>query len=176
MIALLHAAAWGVLLIAVVPYRFQVGSMVFGLGLGVTAYVLGVRHAFDVDHIAAIDNTTRKLMVEGRRPVSAGFWLALGRSAVVVVLAVLIATGARAATGALLDDSSRVHQTLGVVGTSVSGLFLYLIGVLTLVALAGVVRLFRRLRRGEVDPAGLDTSIAARGMLSRVVRRLTGTA
>ncbi|MFG2042933.1 HoxN/HupN/NixA family nickel/cobalt transporter [Dactylosporangium sp. NPDC048998] len=172
-IAVLHVLAWGVLLLAVVPQRYQVGSTVFGLGLGVTAYVLGVRHAFDVDHIAAIDNTTRKLMVDGRRPVSAGFWFALGHSTVVVVLATLIAVGARTASNALLDDGSRLHQTLGVVGTSVSGLFLYLIGALNLVALAGVVRLFARVRRGEVDAASLDTGLAARGVLSRLVRRLT---
>ncbi|MYX42995.1 HoxN/HupN/NixA family nickel/cobalt transporter, partial [Streptomyces sp. SID89] len=83
-----------------------------------------MRHAFDADHIAAIDNTTRKLMADGKRPVSVGFWFALGHSSVVVVMAALVAGGAQVA-GTLLDDGSRTHQALGVVGTTVSGTFLY---------------------------------------------------
>lgn len=93
-IALMHLVAWGVLVLVVVPARYQVGSAVLGIGLGVTAYTLGIRHAFDADHIAAIDNTTRKLMADGRRPISVGFWFALGHSTLVVVLAALIAGGA----------------------------------------------------------------------------------
>jgi high-affinity nickel-transport protein len=89
LIAVLHLLAWGALLLIVVPEHYTVGNGVgvFGLGLGVTAYTLGLRHAVDVDHIAAIDNTTRKLAAEGKRPVSVGFFFALGHSTVVLALA-----------------------------------------------------------------------------------------
>src|SRR6478672_2690064 len=100
----LHVVGWGVLLLAVVPQHFHVGNSVYGIGLGVTAYTLGMRHAFDADHIAAIDNTTRKFMSEGKRPMSVGFWFSLGHSSVVFALALLLALGVRALAGALQDD------------------------------------------------------------------------
>ena len=112
-IAGLHVVAFGVLFLLVVPHHYAVGSQVFGVGLGITAYTLGMRHAFDADHIAAIDNTTRKLMADGKRPVSVGFWFALGHSSVVVALAALVAGGAQLA-GTLLNDESRTHQILGI--------------------------------------------------------------
>jgi high-affinity nickel-transport protein len=171
-IAAAHVAAWVVLLTAVVPRHYLLGTKVFGLGLGVTAYVLGVRHAFDADHIAAIDNTTRKLMVDGRRPVSVGFWFALGHSSVVVALATLIAVGAREAA-VLTDGGSGAHQVLGLVSTSVSGGFLYLIGLLNLFALAGIVRIFKRMRRGEYDAAGLEATLNSRGFFARFLGALT---
>lgn len=141
----LHVVAFGVLFLLVVPEHYEVGSKAFGIGLGITAYTLGMRHAFDADHIAAIDNTTRKLMADGKRPVSVGFWFALGHSGVVVAMAALVAGGA-ALAGTLLDDGSRTHQVLGVVGTTVSGGFLYLIAALNLVALLGILRVFRAMR------------------------------
>ena len=85
-IALLHIVGWGVLVFVVVPAHYQIGTGLFGIGTGLTAYTLGLRHAFDADHIAAIDNTTRKLMGEGKRPLSVGFWFSLGHSSVVLVL------------------------------------------------------------------------------------------
>src|SRR6478736_7496911 len=105
-IALLHLIGWGLLLGVVAPQEFNLGSAgVFGVGLGVTAYTLGMRHAFDADHIAAIDNTTRKLMSEGQRPVSVGFFFSLGHSTVVFALAALFALGATSA-----------HPDTGVLG------------------------------------------------------------
>src|SRR5215212_2722126 len=132
-IVLLHVVGWGVLAGIVAPAHYVVGTSgtVFGVGLGVTAYTLGMRHAFDADHIAAIDNTTRKLMADGQRPVAVGFWFALGHSSLVVVLAVLIAGGARLAT-TLLDGGSGTHQVLSLLGTALSGVFLYVIGALNL--------------------------------------------
>ena len=127
------------------------------VGAGLTAYTLGLRHAFDADHIAAIDNTTRKLMGEGRRPLSVGFFFALGHSTVVLVLALLLAAGVRALGGAVQDECSPLQQTTGLIGTLVSGSFLYAIGILNLVLLIGIVRVFRRARRGEL------TRRAARG-------------
>lgn len=119
-IAALHVVAFGVLILLVVPQHYEVGSTTFGIGLGITAYTLGMRHAFDADHIAAIDNTTRKLMADGKRPVSVGFWFALGHSSVVIAMAALVDGGAQLA-GVLLNENSGTHQVLGVVGTTVSG-------------------------------------------------------
>ena len=171
-IAALHVVAFGILAVMVAPHHYAVGKQVFGLGLGVTAYTLGMRHAFDADHIAAIDNTTRKLMADGKRPVSVGFWFALGHSTVVVVLAAGIAAGARFA-GTLTDDSSGTHQALGVVSTAVSGGFLYLIAALNLVSLFGIHRVFRAMRQGQFDEHELEKHLDSRGFLNRILGRLT---
>src|SRR5438270_4074083 len=136
-LAAMHAAAFGILALLIAPHHYTVGKQVFGFGLGITAYTLGMRHAFDADHIAAIDNTTRKLMADGKRPVSVGFWFALGHSTIVVLLAAGIAAGTRQ-IASLTNDGSSTRQTLGVVSTSASGGFLYLIGILNLVALVGI--------------------------------------
>ncbi|MEW2548925.1 HoxN/HupN/NixA family nickel/cobalt transporter [Streptomyces sp. NPDC047002] len=173
-IAGLHVVAFGVLFLLVVPHHYEVGSKAFGIGLGVTAYTLGMRHAFDADHIAAIDNTTRKLMADGKRPVSVGFWFALGHSSVVVAMAALVAGGAHLA-GVLMDDDSGAHKTLGTVGTSVSGGFLYLIAALNLVALAGILRVFGAMRDGRFDEAELEAHLDARGFMNRILRRFTGS-
>lgn len=171
-IAVLHVIAFGILLALVIPHHYTVGTQVFGLGLGITAYTLGMRHAFDADHIAAIDNTTRKLMADGKRPVSVGFWFALGHSTVVVLLAAGIAAGARLAT-TLTDDDSVVRKDLGLLGTVASGTFLYLIAALNLVALAGIWRVFKAMRHGEFDEHELEKHLDSRGFLNRMLGRLT---
>jgi high-affinity nickel-transport protein len=172
MLAGMHLLAWGVLLTLVVPHRYTLGSQVFGVGLGVTAYTLGMRHAFDADHIAAIDNTTRKLMAEGRRPHTVGFWFALGHSSMVIVLAAMVAAGAHAVT-TLTSDSSGVHRVLSVLGTLASGGLLYLIGLLNLAAFVSLLRIFRRGRRCTLDEQALDAALASRGLLARALRRFT---
>jgi high-affinity nickel-transport protein len=143
------------------------------VGVGFTAYSLGLRHAFDADHIAAIDNTTRKLMTDGRRPLSVGFFFALGHSTVVLVLALLLAAGVRALGGAVQDEGSVLQETTGLVGTLVSGSFLYVIGILNLLLLIGVARLFRRARRGELTEAELEAELMPHGPLHRIYGRLT---
>ena len=168
----LHLVAWGLLIFAVLPGHYTADNQVFGVGLGVTAYTLGLRHAFDADHIAAIDNTTRKLMTDGQRPVSVGFWFALGHSTVVLVLAVLISTGARL-VGTLTGPRSTTHAVLGMVSTTVSGAFLYLIALLNLVALVGIARMWGAMRRGEFDEAALEATLARRGLFARFLNRLT---
>jgi high-affinity nickel-transport protein len=168
----LHVVAFGVLIVLVVPDHYRVGAQAFGVGLGVTAYTLGMRHAFDADHIAAIDNTTRKLMADGKRPVSVGFWFALGHSSVVVVMAALVVGGARLA-GTLMNQQSGTHQVLGTVGTSVSGTFLYVIAALNLVALLGILRVFRAMRAGQYDEAALEAHLDSRGFMNRILGRLT---
>ncbi len=170
----LHVIGWGVLAGIVAPRGYDMGNgQVFGVGLGLTAYVLGMRHAFAADHIAAIDNTTRKLMSEGKRPLSVGFWFSLGHSSVVFALVLLLALGVRTLAGKLTDGSSGVQQAGRLIGTGVSGLFLLLIGVINLVILVGIVSVFRRMRHGEFDEAALQEQLDNRGLLNRLLARVT---
>jgi high-affinity nickel-transport protein len=171
-IAALHVVAFGILFLLVVPGHYEVGSKAFGIGLGVTAYTLGVRHAFDADHIAAIDNTTRKLMADGKRPVSVGFWFALGHSSVVVVLAAMIA-GGTALAGKVMNENSGTHKVLGFLGTTISGMFLYVIAALNLVALMGILKVFRAMRAGTYDESELEAHLDSRGFMNRILGRLT---
>ena len=172
-VALLHVVGWGLLVLVVAPHDYEVGNKVLGVGLGLTAYTLGMRHAFDADHIAAIDNTTRKLMADGQRPVSTGFWFSLGHSSVVFVMVLGVALGVRALADGVQNDTSRLQQITGVWGTSVSGVFLVLIGLINLVALVGVLKVFRGMRRGEYDEAELERQLDNRGFLNRILGRVT---
>src|SRR4051794_13641612 len=173
-VLLLHVVGWGVLGGIVAPHNYAVGPhQAFGLGLGVTAYTLGMRHAFDADHIAAIDNTTRKLMTEGKRPLSVGFWFSLGHSSVVFGLVVLLAIGVRALAGQVADDSSTLQTATGVIGTLVSGTFLYIIAAINLVVLVGIVKVFRRMRHGEFDEAALEDQLDNRGFMNRILGGVT---
>lgn len=170
----LTVVGWGVLVLVVAPAHFQVDSTtVFGVGLGLTAYTLGMRHAFDADHIAAIDNTTRKLMTDGQRPVSVGFWFSLGHSSVVFGLCVLLAFGVRALAGQVSDESSSLQRTTGIVGISVSAAFLLAIGVINLVVLRQILRVFRDMRTGAYDEATLEQHLANRGLMNRILSGAT---
>jgi high-affinity nickel-transport protein len=173
-VVLLHVLGFGTLLLFVVPRHFSLGHAgVFGLGLGITAYTLGLRHAFDADHISAIDNTTRKLMAEGKRPVSVGFFFSIGHSTVVFGLALLLALGFRSLGGAVRNGGSALHSVTGLIGTSVSGGFLYVIAAINLVILLGIFRSFHAMRRGEFDEAELERQLNARGFMNRFLGRLT---
>ncbi len=173
-VVLLHVAGWVTLGFIVAPRHYAVGSSgVFGLGLGLTAYTLGMRHAFDADHIAAIDNTTRKLLAEGKRPVTVGFWFSLGHSTIVFVLCLLLAFGVRSLAGQLENDGSTLQTVTGMVGTLVSGSFLYLLGILNLVILVGIVKVFRDMRKGLYDEATLEQHLDKRGLMNRVLGGLT---
>ena len=141
-ILLLHVLGFGILGVLVVPGHYHLGARAFGFGTGVLAYTLGLRHAFDADHISAIDNTTRKLMADGKRPLSVGFFFSLGHSSVVFVLALLLNFGIKALQSQVQNDSSSLHHYTGLVGTSVSGAFLYLIAILNVVILVSIVRVF----------------------------------
>jgi len=168
----LHAVGFFLLLVL----HYSLGrSGAFLIGTGVTAYTLGLRHAFDADHIAAIDNTTRKLMAEGKRPMSVGFWFSLGHSSVVFALIALLAVGVRAVGGQIARPSSSLHVVTGWVGTGVSGTFLYLIAGLNLVILLGIVRVFLGMRRGQYNEAELEQELNARGLMNRCFGRFTRT-
>jgi high-affinity nickel-transport protein len=172
-VLLLHVFGWGVLVFGVAPQHITLGSAgVFGIGLGVTAYLLGVRHAFDADHIAVIDNTTRKLVGEGKRSLSAGFWFSLGHSSVVFGLAFLLALGVRAVVGPVQDENSPMLQTLGLIGSVVAGTFLILIGLTNLVAVVGIAKVFKQMRNGELDEAELERQLNNRGFLARLLGRV----
>jgi high-affinity nickel-transport protein len=173
-IALLHAVGFFLLFAFVVPNHFALGgSGVFGVGVGITAYMLGMRHAFDVDHIAAIDNTTRKLMTDGQRPLSVGFFFSLGHSTIVFALAALFAIGVRGLSGDVSDDGSTLHQVTGLIGPTVSGTFLFLIGIINLVILYGIVKVFREMRHGELDEEELEHQLNSRGFMNRILGRAT---
>lgn len=166
----------GIGLLCLVVFGNPVGATQgFGFGLGLTAYVLGMRHAFDADHIVAIDNTTRKLLTDGRRPLAVGFWFSLGHSSVVFVLCVLLGLGVRTLADDVSDDSSALHQATSLWGPLVSGLFLLLIGVLNTRAFAGALRVARGVRKGRFDEAEFEHHLHSRGVIARILAKLTRT-
>jgi high-affinity nickel-transport protein len=173
-VAGLHVVGFFLLIAVVAPHHYRLGtSGAFTVGLGLTAYTLGLRHAFDADHIAAIDNTTRKLMAERKRPLSVGFWFSLGHSSVVFVLSFLFAIGIRALGGEVRNGGSALHSVTGWIGTGVSGTFLYLIAAINLVILVGILRVRRDLRRGHYDEQALERQLDSRGLMNRVYGRFT---
>ena len=172
-IAGLHLIGWITLVAFVAPQHFNVGDKVLGVGVGLTAYTLGLRHAFDADHIAAIDNTTRKLMSEGKRPLAVGFFFSLGHSTVVFGLALLLAIGVKAIVGPVEADSSALHHYTGLIGSGVSGAFLYLIAFINIVILIGILRVFGQMRRGVYNESALEQQLDNRGLMNRFLGRFT---
>ena len=139
------------------------------LGTALLAWVFGLRHAVDADHIAAIDNVVRKLMQDGRRPETAGLWFSLGHSTIVVVASLAIASTASAMQGRL----EAVKEIGGVVGTLVSAMFLFAVAVANIAVLAGVWRNFRHVRGGAaLDHDSLNKLLEGRGLLARLFRPL----
>ncbi len=170
-IVFLHALGWGLLIYAS-SLHFGLGShKMLGVGTGVLAYTLGMRHAFDADHIAAIDNTTRKFMAEGKRPMSTGFFFSLGHSSVVFALTLVLGLGVHALGGQVRNSNSGLHHYGGLIGTAVSGTFLYLIAILNLIILVGIVKLFIEMRQGRFNDAELEKHLDARGFMMRFFGR-----
>jgi high-affinity nickel-transport protein len=167
-IVALHVLGWGIFILAIVPQHYKL----LGIGVAITAYTLGMRHAFDADHIAAIDNTTRKFMAEGKRPLSVGFFFSLGHSTVVFALGIGLTVAAKAILGSVSDPSSALKGFGGVFGTAVSGTFLYLIAILNLVILVGIVRVFIEMRRGRYNDQELEAQLNARGLMFRFFGRI----
>jgi high-affinity nickel-transport protein len=166
-ITALHVIGFGIFIAFVVPSHYK------GLGIGVSglAYVLGLRHAFDADHISAIDNTTRKLMNEGKRPLSIGYWFSLGHSTIVVAIGVGIVVAEKAVYGAVSHGHSGLERFGGIFGTLASAGFLYLIALLNVVILAGIFRVFRSMRHGHYDEAELERQLNSRGLMFRFFGR-----
>ena len=157
-----NLGAWGW---AVAAFR---GDVVL-LGTALLAYGLGLRHAVDADHIAAIDNVTRKLMQEGKRPIGAGFFFALGHSSVVIVAATAIALTA----GGVQARFPGLIESGGALGTAISAAFLLAIAALNAAVLVGIYRLFRQTARGgDMGQQQLDALLGQRGFFARLFRRL----
>ncbi|MBV8302284.1 MAG: HoxN/HupN/NixA family nickel/cobalt transporter [Candidatus Dormibacteraeota bacterium] len=170
-VVLLHVLGWGIFVMAVLPVHNKVGAGL-GVGVAVTAYTLGMRHAFDADHISAIDNTTRKLMAEGKRPLSVGFFFSLGHSTIVLGLGIGMTFAAKAILGQVANPQSSLEGTTGVIGTLVSGTFLYLIAILNLVILVGIVKVFLEMRRGRYNDDELEQQLNSRGLMFRFFGRM----
>src|SRR5579875_2066376 len=173
-VAGLHVLGFLTLIALVAPHHYALGAGgTFTIGIGVTAYTLGLRHAFDADHIAAIDNTTRKLMQEGKRPLSVGFWFSLGHSTIVFALAFLISVGVRSLEGPVKAEGSDLHRVTNWLGTLVSGSFLYIIAAVNVVILLGIIRVFCRMRQGSFDERELERQLDCRGLMNRFLGGLT---
>ncbi len=172
-----NALGWGIYVLDVMPHHFNYqgegGSRGLGVGLGVaiTAWFLGFRHAFDADHISCIDNTTRKLMADGKRPLGSGFFFSFGHSTVIVAVGVGITIAARAVFGAVVNPSSAYETAGGAIGTLTSAGFLYLIAVLNLIVLSGIFKVFKEMRNGTYDEAELEAQLQARGLMYRFFGR-----
>jgi nickel/cobalt transporter (NiCoT) family protein len=163
----LNVAGWVMLASALGGHYHITKTEVFGVGTGILAYTLGMRHAFDADHIAAIDNTTRKLVSEGKRPLSTGFFFSLGHSSVVFVLALVLNFGIRGLDEQVKNSSSQLQHYTNIIGTCVSGFFLFLIAAFNLVILAGIARVFREMRTGRYSDAELEEQLNKRGLMNR---------
>jgi nickel/cobalt transporter (NiCoT) family protein len=152
-VAALHVAGWGLFWV----YGRNDARLA---GLGLLAYALGLRHAFDVDHLAAIDNTTRTLLARGRSSLGVGFFFSLGHSSIVLgLVAAIVAVGTRAAGLSHLGGS---------IGTGVSGTFLLAIGLLNLAVLLDLLSTARRVRAGDVPQSELERCLTGRGLVARL--------
>ena len=173
----INLLGWGIYLFCVMPhhfaYRGEGGARGLGVGLGVaiTAWFLGFRHAFDADHISCIDNTTRKLMADGERPLGSGFFFSFGHSTVVVAVGVGITVAARAVFGGVVNPTSTYETAGGAAGTLVSAGFLYLIALLNLIVLSGIFKVFVGMRRGDFNEHELEAQLQARGLMYRFFGR-----
>ena len=180
-IVFLHVVGFGILFGLVVPEHYRIGgdNPIFTAGVGILAYTFGLRHAFDADHIAAVDNATRKLMADNaeglttRKPLSVGFWFSLGHSTIVFALSFLLAIGVKALAGPVEDDNSVLHSVTGVIGASVSGVFLWVLGILNLIVLLGIMKVAREMRQGRYDEAALEEQLNNRGFMNRFLGGLT---
>jgi nickel/cobalt transporter (NiCoT) family protein len=168
----LHVVGFAVFIAYVLPAHYKF----FGIGLSITAYTLGLRHAFDADHISAIDNTTRKVVGERQgsgkpRPFGFGYFFSLGHCTIVVVMGIGIIVAEKTVLPAVTHSNSSLESFGGTFGTIVSAAFLFLIGLLNLVILAGIVKVFRSMRRGEYDEAELERQLENRGFFYRFFGR-----
>ena len=166
-IAFLHVSGAFLMWKATTGNYVLADGTLFGWGTAVLAYTLGMRHAFDADHISAIDNTTRKLMSEGQRPLATGFFFSLGHSSVVAALAILLTFGIKAVGSQLKDEDSALNHYTGIIGLTVSGTFLMLIAILNLIVLVSIVGVFFKMRKGLYNEEELEKHLNSRGLLMR---------
>jgi high-affinity nickel-transport protein len=165
LIAGMHVLGWGLLATQAAQYPALVG-------LGGLAYSFGLRHAFDADHISAIDNTTRKLLQDGKKPMAVGFFFSLGHSTVVLAIALALGFAVRSIVQGAIAEDGQLHSAGGLLSSGVSGLFLLLIGALNLVILLDILGTYRRMKAGAFDRGSLDEHLVSGGALTRVFGRL----
>jgi nickel/cobalt transporter (NiCoT) family protein len=156
-IGLLHAAGWGLYLHYATDYPALVG-------LGFVAYMFGLRHAFDADHIAAIDDTVRYLLQKGKKPLGIGFFFSLGHSTIVLCLAITIAFAA----SAIAQELPALKNIGGILGASVSGVFLWIIGILNLLVLIDILGVWKKAKAGTHDHHHLEELLSKRGLVNRL--------
>jgi nickel/cobalt transporter (NiCoT) family protein len=164
-VGVLHIAGWGLLLISAAQHPTL-------LALGGLAYTFGLRHAFDADHISAIDNTTRKLLQDGRKPVGVGFFFSLGHSTVVFLIAAALGLTVKWIVEGVVGSGGQLRSVGAVLGSGISGGFLILIGVLNLLILVDIVRVYRRMNGGQYDRESLELDLTAGGFMTRIFGRL----
>lgn len=169
-VALLHIIGWGLFIYYNSNPNYHAltdskGALVYA-GAGALAYSFGLRHAFDADHIAAIDDTTRLMLAKGRKPLGVGLFFSLGHSTVVLALSVFVAFAAQKA----VRFQEGFAETGGIIGTSVSGFFLYLIGILNLIILVGIIGVWRKAKSGEFSHQHLEELLNDRGLMRRIFR------
>ncbi|HEV2953594.1 MAG TPA: HoxN/HupN/NixA family nickel/cobalt transporter [Candidatus Dormibacteraeota bacterium] len=164
-VLILHLAGWGALL------TYGSGHPAF-IALGGLAYTFGLRHAFDADHLAAIDNTTRKLLQDRKRPLGVGFFFSLGHSTVVLVIAVLLGLAVKSLVSSVVSNHGQLRSIGGLIGTSVSAVFLIAIGILNLIILLDIIRVYRRMQGGHYDHQSLEQELVAGGIMSKLFGRL----
>lgn len=166
----LHVIGWGLFIYYNSDPQYHgladsKGALVYA-GAGALAYSFGLRHAFDADHIAAIDDTTRLMLAKGKKPLGVGLFFSLGHSTVVLALSIGVAFAAQRAARFQEDFA----ETGGIIGTSVSGLFLYLIGILNLVILVGIIGVWKKAKSGKFSHQHLEELLNDRGLMRRIFR------
>ena len=166
----LHVAGWGLFIHfnSNPAYRSLTdssGALVYA-GAGALAYSFGLRHAFDADHIAAIDDTTRLMLAKGKSPLALGLFFSLGHSTIVLALSIGVAFAAKQAVKFQKDFA----ETGGIIGASVSTLFLYLVGILNLVILVGIIKVWRQAKTGKFSHEHLTQLLNERGLMRRIFR------
>src|SRR3979409_996123 len=164
-VGLLHIVGWGLL------FAVAAGQPTI-LALGGLAYTFGLRHAFDADHISAIDNTTRKLLQDGHKPVGVGFFFSLGHSSVVVLIAAALGLTVKWIVDGVAGNGGELRIVGGLVAGLVSGGFLLLIGLMNPVILTDGLCVYRRMKGGEYDRYSLEHELTAGGLMTRIFGRL----
>lgn len=166
----LHVIGWGLFIYYNSNPKYHLLSDAKGVlvyaGAGALAYSFGLRHAFDADHIAAIDDTTRIMLAKGKKPLGVGLFFSLGHSTIVLALSTFVAFAAQKA----IRFQASFRETGGLIGTSVSGFFLYLIGILNLVILTGIYRVWQKAKTGQFTHEHLEELLNERGLMRRIFR------
>ena len=169
-VAFLHIAGWGLFLYYnSQPQYAQLvdgkGALVYA-GAGALAYSFGLRHAFDADHISAIDDTTRLMLAKNRKPLAVGLFFSLGHSTIVFLMSAFVAVAAKKA----VEFQASFQETGGIIGTSVSAFFLYLVGILNLVILVGIWKVWKAAKTGQFSHEHLNELLNDRGLMKRIFR------